>query len=489
MELRDYIHVLRKRWRIIVAGVLVAVAVAAVATALSPKVYEAQTQLFVSTSGGNDATALLQGSSFTQQRVQSYSDIITTPAVLGPVIDQLGLSTTAAKLAEHVTASVPLNTVIIHVAVSDRSPAQAARIADAVGKQFTSTVADLESVSDGAPSPVKVTIVSAPSTPTAPVSPRPVRNLGLGIVLGLLLGFGLALLRDLLDTTVKGEADLAELTDATVMGGIPFDDDAAARPLIVQAVPHGVRAEGFRTLRTNLQFVDATTHPRSIVFTSSIAGEGKTTVAANLAMTMSAGGSRVCVIEADLRRPKLLDYMGLDGSVGLTDVLIGQVEVKAALQQFSDADLWVLGSGPIPPNPSELLGSELMERVLRELESRFDVIIIDAPPLLPVTDAAVLSTVVGGTVVVVGAGMVNRDHLTKALQSLEAVKANLLGLVINRVPTKGADSYSYYEGYAAQTPQSPRERAKERAKTNAKGIASRSTRRWLPARSTGARNT
>ena len=479
LELRDYIHVLRKRWRIIVAVVLVTVGAAAVATSLSPKVYEAQTQLFVSTSGGNDATALLQGSSFTQQRVQSYADIITTPAVLGPVIDQLGLSTTADKLAQHVTASVPLNTVIIHVAVSDRSPAQAARIADAVGKQFTSTVADLESVSDSSPSPVKVSIVSAPSTPTVPVSPRPVRNLALGLVLGLLLGFGLALLRDLLDTTVKGEADLAELTEATVLGGIPFDGDAAKRPLIVQAVPHGLRAEGFRTLRTNLQFVDATTHPRSIVFTSSIAGEGKTTMAANLAMTMSAGGSRVCVVEADLRRPKLLDYMGLDGSVGLTDVLIGRVDVKAALQQFSDADLWVLGSGPIPPNPSELLGSAPMERALRELESRFDVVIIDAPPLLPVTDAAVVSTVAGGTVVVVGAGLVDRDHLTKALQSLESVKANLLGLVINRVPTKGADSYSYYQGYAAQ---SPREQAKERAKDRSKGASRRSSRKELPIR-------
>ena len=474
MELRDYFRVIRKRWRIIVVAVLVAVAAAAGATALSPKIYQAQTQLFVSTSGGNDASALLQGSSFTQQRVQSYADLITTPAVLGPVIDKLQLTTTPEKLAAHITATVPLNTVIIHVAVTDQSPEQAAQVADAVGRQFTTTVADLESVSDSSPSPVKVSIVSAPSTPTAPVSPRPVRNIALGLVLGLLLGFGLALLRDLLDTTVKGEADLPEVTDAPVVGGIPFEDDAAKRPLVVQAMPHGLRAEGFRTLRTNLQFVDATTHPRSIVVTSSIAGEGKSTMAANLAMTMAAAGSRVCLIEADLRRPKLLDYMGLDGAVGLTDVLIGQIEVKAALQHFGEGDLWVLGSGPIPPNPSELLGSGLMQRALRELEARFDIVLIDAPPLLPVTDAAVLSTVAGGTVLVVGVGMVDRAHLTKALQSLESVKANLLGLVLNRIPTKGADAYHYYEGYASQT---PRERAKERAKDEARSERSSSRKR------------
>ncbi len=348
-----------------------------------------------------------------------------------------------------------------------------------MGKQFTTTVADLESVSDSSPSPVKVSIVSAPSTPTVPVSPRPVRNIALGLVLGLLVGFGLALLRDLLDTTVKGEADLPQVTDAPVVGGIPFETDAAKHPLVVQAVPHGLRAEGFRTLRTNLQFIDATTHPRSIVFTSSIAGEGKSTMAANLAMTMAAAGSRVCLIEADLRRPKLLDYLGLDGSVGLTDVLIGQIEVKAALQHFGKGDLWVLGSGPIPPNPSELLGSVLMQRALRELESRFDIVLIDAPPLLPVTDAAVLSTVAGGTVVVVGVGMVDRDHLTKALQSLESVKANLLGLVLNRIPTKGADAYHYYEGYASQT---PRERAKERAKDEARNGAGRGSRKRLAMR-------
>ncbi len=465
MELRDYFRVIRKRWRVIVAAVLVAVAAAALGTSLSPKVYQAQTQLFVSTSGGGDPTALLQGSSFTQQRVQSYADIISTPAVLGPVIDQLHLSTTADKLAQRITATVPLNTVIIHVAVDDPSPQQAADIADAVGKQFTTTVADLESVSESSPSPVKVSIVSAPSVPTAPVSPRPVRNLALGLVLGLLAGFGLALLRDLLDTTIKGQDDCAEVTDAAVVGAIPFDPEGAKHPLIVQAAPHGLRAEGFRALRTNLQFVNVAEHPRSIVFTSSVAGEGKTTTAANLAITMAAGGSRVCVVEADLRRPKLLDYMGLDGSVGLTDVIIGRVDVRDALQQFAKADVWVLGSGPIPPNPSELLGSSQMERTLRELENRFDIVIIDAPPLLPVTDAAVLSTVAGGTVVVVGAGLATRDHLGRALQALEAVQATVLGLVVNRIATKGADAYSYYGGYASQT---PRARAKERSKAGGK---------------------
>jgi len=320
----EFIHVIRKRWRSIAAVTFVVVACAAVVTAVSPRVYEARTSLFVSTSGSSDSNALLSGSSFTQQRVKSYADVITTPDVLDPVIATLRLDTTAAKLGGQITATVPLDTVLIEVAVTSTDPQVAAQVADAVGRQFISTVADLESVPAGQSSPVKVTVVSAPTVPTAPISPRRSLNLALGGVLGLLLGLGLALLRDQLDTTIKNEKDCAEVTDTTVLGGITFDPAACKNPLIVQAGTPGPRAEAFRALRTNLQFVEAAYHPRSLVFTSSVPGEGKTTTTANLAITMAAGGARICVLEADLRRPRLLDYLGMDGSLGLTNVLIGQ---------------------------------------------------------------------------------------------------------------------------------------------------------------------
>lgn len=465
MELKDYIRVIRKRWQIIVAVALVVLAGAALATALSPKVYEAQTQLFVSTAGSSDSSALLSGSNFTQERVISYADVITTPNVLDPVIKTLHLNTTAASLGTQITATVPLNTVLIQVAVRNTNPRVAAEVADAVGTQFTQTVAQLESVNKGQSSPVKVTVVSAPTVPTSPVSPQPIRNLGLGVVLGLLLGLGLALLRDLLDTTIKSERDCSVVTDTTVIGGIAFDPDASKNPLIVQADPHSPRAEAFRTLRTNLQFVDAANHPRSLVFTSSVPGEGKTTTTANLAITMAAGGARVCIVEGDLRRPRLLEYMGMDGSVGLTNVLIGQAQLGEVLQQFAESNVYVIGAGSIPPNPSELLGSAAMIETLHELESRFDVVIIDTPPLLPVTDAAVLSTIAGGTVVVVGAGRVDRDHLARSLQTLETVKGRVLGLVLNLVPIKGTDAYyNYRDGYGPESADTKSQRAKERAK-------------------------
>jgi capsular exopolysaccharide synthesis family protein len=463
VDLHDYYRVVRKRWRAIAAVTLLMVALAALLTLWSPKTYQARTQLFVSTAGGQDSTQLLQGNTFTQQRVKSYSDLITTPKVLDPVIKDLGLPVNADELGARITANVPLDTVLIDVLVSDRDPEQAARIASAVGRQFSTSIPDLERVSDDSASPVKVSVVRPPSVPEGPISPNPVRNIGLGVVLGLLVGLGVALLRDTFDTSIKSERDVKEAVDATIIGGITFDPEGPKNPLIVQSDPHGPRAEAFRALRTNLQFVDAANHPRSIVFTSSLPGEGKTTTTANLAISMAAAGARVCVIEGDLRRPRLLRYMGMEGSVGLTNVLIGQAELIDVLQPFGDTGIQVLGAGQIPPNPSELLGSETMSRTIRQLEEMFDYVIIDAPPVLPVTDATVLSTITGGVVLVVGCGVVNREQLSRALTSVKAVNGNILGLVVNRIPTRGANAESYYysEGYA---PDSPTRSRKERAR-------------------------
>lgn len=453
MELRDYLRVIRKRWRLIAVVTLATLALAALATMLSPKVYSASTQFFVSTSGADNADQLYLGSNFTQQRVKSYSQLLETPKVLGPVVDKLQLNTTAEQLAGQVSATVPLDTVLIEVTVTDHSPQQAALIAKTLGETFPATIDELEKVAAGKASPVKVTLVRDPIASTSPISPQPARNLALGVVLGLLLGLGAALLRDLLDTTIKTTRDLQGVTDETVIGTITYDRDAAAHPLIVQIDPKSPRAEAFRSLRTNLQFVDAANHPRSIVVTSSLPGEGKTTTTANLALTLAAGDSRVCLIEGDLRRPRLLEYLGYEGSVGLTDVLIGRAELDDVLQQFGESSMWVLGAGGIPPNPSELLGSPAMRHTLKALEARFDYVLIDAPPLLPVTDAAVLSTIVGGAVVVVGAGLVTKDHLHRALDTLTAVKGNTLGLVVNRLPRRDAGGYGSYEyTYSSESP-------------------------------------
>lgn len=450
MELRDYIRIIRKRWRILTAAVVLGLGLAAALTFTATPQYEAQAQMFVSTAAGNDIAALNLGGNFTQQRVKSYADIVTSPPVLDPVITKLGLNVTATELAKRVTADAPIDTVLINVTVRDSSAARSAAIASEVANTFSRTVAELERPSGAnARTPVKVSVVREPAVPQTPVSPRPVRNMGLGLLLGLVVGFGLAVLRELLDTSVKSAADVLALTEAPVIGTINWDRDATRRPLIVQDDPHSPRSEAFRQLRTNLQFLDVANHPRSIVFTSAVRDEGKSTTTANLVITLAAAGSRTVLVEADLRRPRVASYLGLEGAVGLTNVLIGQAELDDVLQPWGEGLLDVLACGPIPPNPSELLGSQAMDDLLRELERRYDYVIIDAPPLLPVTDAAVVSRLAAGTVMVVGALRINRDQLRRAFEVLETVSAKTLGVVMNLVPTSGPDAYAdLTEGYA-----------------------------------------
>lgn len=443
MELQDYLTIARKRWRVIALVTLLVVGVSAASSALATKVYESSTQFFVSTTGASDSGALLQGSTFTQQRVKSYAQLLTTPRVLDQVAQSTGVG--APGLQDRVTATTPPDTVLIDVAVRDSDPEMAQQIAAAIAEVFPETVTELESPSGTDTIPVKVTLVQPPSLPDAPVSPQPVRNIALGLVLGLLAGLGVAVLREILDRTVKTLDDLKALTDAPILGVITFDPGAPKRPLIVEVDPRAARSEAFRALRTNLTFIDAADHPRTIVVTSSVAGEGKSIVTMNLALTMAQAGARVCLIEADLRRPKVLDYMGLDGSVGLTDALIGHVQIHDVMQPYGETNLWVIGSGPIPPNPSELLGSSPMHTALADLSRSFDQIIIDAPPTLPVTDAVVLSTIVDGVIVVAGSGLVERDQLEHSLQSLESVNGRVLGLVLNRVPKQADKQYSRYE--------------------------------------------
>lgn len=452
MVLQDYLIVMRKRWKTMALVVLLAIGIASVASALSTRLYESRTQFFVSTSGAGDTGALLQGNAFTQQRVKSYSQLITTPRILGPVASAVGVD--QSDLATRVTASTPFETVLIDVAIIDTDPRRATATATALAKEFPLVVTELESpgtVAGKTPtSPVKITLVQPATTPTSPVSPQPFRNIGVGLFVGLLLGFGAAMLRDTLDRTVKTPEDVKRLTDIPLLGSITHDPEATKRPLIVEVDPRSPRAEAFRSLRTNLQFVDAASHPRTLLVTSSLAGEGKSTLTANLALTMSQTGSRVCLIEADLRRPKVLEYMGLEGAVGLTDALIERADVMDVIQPYGGTNLWVLGAGPIPPNPSELLGSVAMRRLLETLSARFDSIIIDAPPTLPVTDAVVLSKIVDGAIVVAGSGMVDREQLVHTLDALRSVNGKVLGVVLNRVPLSGA---SHYGGYSYAAPE------------------------------------
>jgi succinoglycan biosynthesis transport protein ExoP len=237
--------------------------------------------------------------------------------------------------------------------------------------------------------------------PQEPSSPKAFRNLLLGLALGLLLGTGVGIHRHILDTKVRSEADIREITENPVLGIVGYTDELRKHPVIVRDEPLSAPSEEVRRLRTNLQFIDVARQPKSIVVISSIPAEGKSTIAINLAVSLAAAGARIILVDADLRRPTIAEYAGLEAAAGLTSVLIGRAEVADVVQTFRDHSLDILTSGPIPPNPSELLGFRAMAELLDELTASYDMVLLDSPPVLPVTDAAVLSKLADGALVVV----------------------------------------------------------------------------------------
>lgn len=456
LEIRDYLRILRRGWIMIVAFTLAGLLGAGVSSVLIQPTYTADTQLFVAIQNSGSVQELAQGNTFSQARVQSYVKTVTTPTVLQPVIDSLDLQVTPSELANKIKASTDLNTVLISVSVSDNSAVQAAAIAQGVANSLIQAVDTLEKPTTGDSSPVRLSVVTPASAPPAPSAPNTKLNLALGVIVGLILGIASAVLRTTLDNRVRGEADIRRVTDAPILGGIAFDQDATKRPLVTQVAAQSPRAESFRQLRTNLQFAHVSHESKTVLVTSSVPGEGKSTTATNLAISIAQSGQSVALIDADLRRPTVGEYLGLERNAGLTTALVGQADIHDLLQPWGDDGLFVLTSGQIPPNPSELLGSESMKQLIVRLEQSFDAVVIDAPPLLPVTDAAVLAQHVGGVVVVVGSQKLKHTDLEKALAALAMVDADLLGVVINRLPVKGPDAYAYsYYSYTRDDDSAP----------------------------------
>jgi capsular exopolysaccharide synthesis family protein len=444
VELRDYIGILRKSWVLIVLLALVGVGASAGYSLLQTPTYSATSKVFVSTQNSGTTSELAQGNSFTVARVKTYADLALTPIVLLPVIGSLDLNTTSNDLAAKLTASAPLDTSIIDITVIDTDPVRAAETASAVSASLTEVVASIEGTdATDTVSPVKLTLIQEATVPSTPVSPNVPLNIALGALVGLALGLGLAVLRETLEVRIRNEHDVEQITDLPILGGIVFDPKAGERPLIVHVDPRSPRAESFRTLRTNLQFLDIERVDRSFVITSSIEAEGKSTTGANLAIALADAGSRVLLVDADLRRPKLADYMGIEGAVGLTDVLVGRAELEDVIQPWGRGQLFVLPGGRIPPNPSELLGSARMTHLIAEFNRTFDVVIFDAAPLLPVTDAAILAKNVGGAIIIAAAGRTHKNQLKAAISVLDNVGAPISGLVLTMLPTKGPDAYGY----------------------------------------------
>ena len=454
MNISTWTRALRKYWWMVLVATILGAGVATLVTMRIPAQYASSATFFVRTPAEQIGGAY-QGDQFAQKRVNSYVQLAESRRLAEQVLANSQLPLSAEEISSRISAKGDLNTVLLNVTVTDTDPQRSLDIARAVSEEFVTLVSQLETPPGANAPTVSLEVTSAASLNPTPVAPRPVINIAIGLVAGLLLGIGAALLRELLDTSVRSLETLRQLTGAA-LAVIPFDATAGKSPLIVDTHARSIRAESMRTLRTNLQFVDVDHPVKVVVVTSSVPNEGKSSTATNLAVTFAEAGRKVLLIEGDLRRPRVAQYLGLEGAIGLTNVLAGQVVIDEVLQPWGRGGLTVLPSGSVPPNPSELLNSQNMQDLLKEMREIFDLIIIDTPPLLPVTDGAIAAAHSDGAILVVRHGNTSKGQVSAAVAALEAVDARLLGSVLNMAPTKGADAYGYGSYYYQPDSTDPR---------------------------------
>lgn len=453
MTIQDLVRLTRRRVGTILACVLAGILVASLAFYLTPKTYTATAMAYVSVrvlEGDNVNTGnYFSASQLANQKAQAFASVLASTAVAEGVVDRLGLSETPSALAARVSARAVQNASTITVSVEALSVDQARNIADSVVEVASEHLKKL----DGDTSPVKLELLSSASLANVAVSPSAIRTLSLGLLGGLVVGYGLALLKSLLDQRIRLSEDIERATSVPVVAVVPQSN------VIGREAPEDVESdfqseEALRKLRTNLKFASVDDELKVCVVSSPNPAEGKSSVAFKLAQVMAAAGEDVVLIDADLRRPTVDRSSGVDGSLGLSQVLAGSTTLDRALQKTEQAGLFVLPAGQIPPNPSELLGSQKMAELVTTL-SRELFVILDAPPLLPVTDAALLSRVASGVLLIVRAGKTRTDELNVALENVARAGGKTVGIVLNGLPVSKSGRMKYgdraYSSYYASS--------------------------------------
>ena len=506
-ELRDYLKVLRRRKRPIVVVTFLVVVVALFTSYVQTPVYSATAQVLLQArsteflfdpSGGirADPTRAVQDEILVLEsepvRAMVRERLGSAPPVSAGPVGQTNAINVSAESTDPVAAPAVANAYV--TAYIEYRRKQVVDDTLAAGEQIQTKITDLQKQIDAAPESQKEPLVQAQAlfkqkrdelqvgsairtggaqlvtsatVPKTPVRPTPEKNGVIALIAGLLLGVGIAFLIDYLDDSIKNKEDLAHATSGLpVIGLIPVVTDWRVHDeaqVVSLSAPKSPAAEAYRTLRTAIQFIGLEHPTTTLQVTSAGPQEGKSTTLANLAVALARAGQEVVVVCCDLRRPRIHEFYGLDNSAGFTSVLLGKVSLHSALQQVpGQARVSLLASGPLPPNPSELLASRRSKEVLALLQAEFDIVLIDSPPVLPVTDALVISGLVDATLVVSVAGGTTRKEAARTVELLRQVDAPLIGSVLNGVRSDGSYGYGYGYGYDYQETPTREEKPRKR---------------------------
>ncbi|MBN2500280.1 MAG: polysaccharide biosynthesis tyrosine autokinase [Anaerolineales bacterium] len=508
IDLRRYLAIAwRWAWLLMLVSLIAGMAAFAVGAFVITPVYQATTTLLINQASAreSDYNAILSS----ERLARTYAELIEKQPVMDEVITRLSLDATSVELKGIVEVKLVQNTQLIEVYVENTDPVLAAQIANTIIDVFIEqnqslqasrfaaskeslaaqldeqrrliddTMLALENLSsqDGdqverdrldtnlaqfrqtyanllqsyesvrvaeAQATSNVVQVEPAAVPETPVRPRVFLNTILAAILGLMLGIGVVILIEALDRSIRNPTETSRQLGLPVLGVISAHETEAGQP-VTAVQPRSPVSEAFRSLRTNIQFASVDYSLRTVLVTSPSPSEGKSTIAANLAVVLAQSGMQVVLIDADMRKPTVHKQLNLSNRTGLSTLFVQpEILLDGSLQETATKDLYAISSGSLPPNPAELLGSEKMFSILERVKSIASTVVIDAPPILAVTDASILAARVDGVVVVVQPGKTSIDTAQQTVEQLRRIGANVIGMVFNKVDV-GRSRYGYYQ--------------------------------------------
>ncbi len=444
LDLYKIWQVLTKRWKLLVTIPIAAALISLLVSIfiITPQ-YQASTTLMV-TRPAETTELMFRDIQLSRELVGTYREIIHSRRVQDLVIAARGLPYGVDELRGKTEVEAVRDTELITIKVTDPDPQLARDIANDTARIFMEQIIDIVKIEN-------VSIIDQAVTPGGPVSPRVNMNVAVAFAVGLMGAAGLIFLLEYMDRTVKDPAEIQKLLDLPVIGSIPHSTDGQ---LFTANNPRSPATEALRTLRTNIQYAGIDRPIKKILVTGANPACGKSTVSSNLAMTIAQTGASVLLIDSDMRRPILHRIFGVQSDPGLSSLVVeNSNDLQGVVRKTDHGKLSFLPSGPIPPYPAELLGSKRMKELVAFMETKYDYLVFDSPPVIAVTDASLISSLVDGTLIVLDYGRVRKEEAIEAVEQLLKVGAPLIGLVLNGISTgKGYYYYHYSEYYGSSEP-------------------------------------
>lgn len=431
-------QILKKTWLVIIIALTFGIGAFYVSVVHIPDLYEAEATIFIGKEAGAIAEISFMDLRIGAQLIEDYKELIKTKTVRQEVLEKTGIQMDPLDLLDRVTVKTVQDSRFMIISVVDRNPNTAAYLSNTIAEVLIIKAEDVIGAKN-------IQIVDVATAGDKPISPNVLKNTALAVFTGLVFGLMAVILKILFETRINNQTDIEELLEVNFLGKLlPVKSYNHDHELLVLEDSKSYDAELYKLVRTNLDFISSDMQYKKILFTSSQSSEGKTTTIANLATSFAMVGKKVLLIDCDLRKPRLHKVFNVSNSVGLTNYLVTDTKVMEVAKQTSVKGLYLMTSGPKPPNPNTLLMSNKLKPLIDQASESFDIVLIDAPPMMPVADSLTLMRVVDGVVLVIAAKEAKKTEVISSVKSIDNLKKPLLGVVLTKVKIKGKQYY-YYE--------------------------------------------